>query len=156
MKLLTMPVRNQNQNTAASISESGILPVVWATEGNLARAVAVSHAEAQAPAAAPAPLPRPALRIVITPETAFYRKYTEAMLRRYAVMKLQKGRVPSLLGRELFRGKVTSCRIHGFDDMIHYVHDVEQCRSTRFQKRQRCCAGACAPPSAGTTKLWTS
>ncbi len=128
MKLLTMPSHRENTNVANSDSTSHAVSQIWATEGNLARAVVAIHAEAHRPANAQAELPqRPALRVVITPETAFYRKYTEAMLRRYAVMKLQKGRVPSLLGRELFRGKVTSCRIHGFDDMIHYVLDVESC-----------------------------
>ncbi len=130
MKLLMMPNRNGHANAAAVATEPGsqVVSQIWATEGNLARAVVAMHAEAQKPADTPAePQQRPALRVVITPETAFYRKYTEAMLRRYAVMKLQKGRVPSLLGRELFRGKVTSCRIHGFDDMIHYVLDVESC-----------------------------
>ena len=135
MKLLTMPNSNarRNVNVAGSqqSAQSGaeVVPQIWATEGNLALAVMAMQAEAQDASASPASLPstRPALRVVITPETAFYRKYTEAMLRRYTVMSLQKGRVPSLLGRELFRGKVSSHRMHGFDDMIHYVIDVEGC-----------------------------
>jgi hypothetical protein len=56
-----------------------------------------------------------------------YRKYTEALLRRYAHMAMETGRVPSLLGRELFRGKVTNYVVHGFDDVVIFVHDVEQC-----------------------------
>lgn len=36
-------------------------------------------------------------------ELAFYRKYTEGMLRRYLRLSMNSGRVPSLLGRELFR-----------------------------------------------------
>ena len=51
-------------------------------------------------------------------ELAFYRKYTEAMLRRYLRMSIQTGRVPSLLGRELFRGNVTSYKMHGFEDGV--------------------------------------
>jgi hypothetical protein len=58
---------------------------------------------------------------------AFYRKYTEAMLRRYQTMSMEAGRVPSLLGRELFRGNVTSHTIHSFEDVVIYVHDVEKC-----------------------------
>lgn len=110
----------------SEVMSSGVLPQVWATDGNLALAVATMQAEG-VPAAKPVESVRPALRVVITPETAFYRKYTEAMLQRYSVMKLQKGRVPSLLGRELFRGKVTSYKVHGFDDVVIFVHDVEQC-----------------------------
>jgi hypothetical protein len=37
------------------------------------------------------------------------------------------GRVPSLLGRELFRGKVTNYRVEGFDDMVIFVEDVARC-----------------------------
>lgn len=31
------------------------------------------------------------------------------------------------MGRELFRGRVTSYRIRGFDDSVIFVHDVERC-----------------------------
>jgi hypothetical protein len=68
-------------------------------------------------------------RKVVAPELAFYRKYTEALLRRYAHMSLEMGRVPSLLGREMFRGKVTNYVVHGFDDVVIFVHDVEKCLS---------------------------
>ena len=61
------------------------------------------------------------------PEMAFYRKYTEAMLRRYMTMSTESGRVPSLLGREMFRGRVTNCTMHGFDDVVIFVHDVTRC-----------------------------
>jgi len=62
-----------------------------------------------------------------TPQFAFYRKYTEAMLRRYVRMSLEVGRVPSLLGRELFRSKVTSYRMESFEDVVIFCHDVERC-----------------------------
>lgn len=57
----------------------------------------------------------------------FYRKYTEAMLRRYITMSMEAGRVPSLLGRELFRGNVTHYNVHSFEDVVIFVHDVENC-----------------------------
>jgi hypothetical protein len=60
------------------------------------------------------------------PELAFYRKYTEAMLRRYLRISIQSGRVPSLLGRELFRGHVTSYRVHSFEDGVIFCFDVEK------------------------------
>ncbi|MHB1699586.1 MAG: hypothetical protein ACYCSN_05520 [Acidobacteriaceae bacterium] len=63
----------------------------------------------------------------VEPETAYYRKYTEGMLRRYMRMSLEMGRVPSMLGKELFRGKVTSYRVKSFEDVIIFVHDVEKC-----------------------------
>ena len=57
----------------------------------------------------------------------FYRKYTEAMLRRYMTMSMEAGRVPSLLGRELFRGNVTHYNVSSFEDVVIFVHDVEKC-----------------------------
>ena len=58
---------------------------------------------------------------------AFYRKYTETMLRRYMTMSMEAGRVPSLLGRELFRGNVTHYDVKAFDDVVIFVHDVGKC-----------------------------
>ncbi len=57
----------------------------------------------------------------------FYRKYTEAMLRRYGKLSMESGRVPSMLGQEMFRGKVTNYKVHGFDDVVIFVQDVERC-----------------------------
>jgi hypothetical protein len=70
------------------------------------------------------------------PGLAFYRKYTEAMLRRYARLSMEAGRAPSLLGREMFRGKVTNYRVHGFDDVVIFVHDVETCMAKLGEGQQ--------------------
>jgi len=56
-------------------------------------------------------------------ELAFYRKYTEAMLRRYVRLSMAVGRVPSLLGRELFRGHVSSYRMTNFEDVVVFCFD---------------------------------
>ena len=61
------------------------------------------------------------------PELAFYRKYTEAMLRRYLRMSLSTGRVPSMLGRELFRSRVTRYQVNSFEDVVIFCLDVERC-----------------------------
>jgi predicted DNA-binding protein (UPF0251 family) len=60
-------------------------------------------------------------------EIAFYRKYTEGMLRRYMRLSMETGRVPSLLGKEMFRGRVTSYRVRSFEDVVIFVHDMEKC-----------------------------
>ena len=57
---------------------------------------------------------------------AFYRKYTEAMLRRYLRLSMQCGRVPSLLGRELFRGNVTHYKMQNFEDVVIFCHDMDR------------------------------
>jgi len=87
-----------------------ILPVVWAT------------VEAQ-----DADVSRSAQLCEVDSGVAFYRKYTEALLRRYVKMAMEAGRAPSLLGREMFRGNVTHYRVQCFDDVVIFVHDVEQC-----------------------------
>lgn len=146
MKLLTMPCKTV-QDTAATQPE-GVVPQIWATEGNLAHAL---HPQGE-------PVPAPAtLRLVqaaaqqqpqrtrtaalpatvLQPHTAFYRTYTEAMLRRYATLSMESGRVPSMLGREMFRGKVTSYRVHAFDDVVIFCHDVENCIRTLQPEQQR-------------------
>ena len=62
------------------------------------------------------------------PEMAFYRKYTEGMLRRYLRLSMEAGRVPSLLGQhEMFRGRSTSYRVRSFEDGVIFVLDVERC-----------------------------
>jgi hypothetical protein len=57
---------------------------------------------------------------------AFYRRYTEAMLRRYLRLSMAAGRVPSLLGRELFRGHVTSYKVRSFEDVVIFCFDMEK------------------------------
>ncbi len=63
----------------------------------------------------------------VKPQVAFYRKYTEAMLQRYARMSMEAGKVPSLLGQEMFRGKVTNYKVDSFEDVVIYLHDVDRC-----------------------------
>jgi len=56
-----------------------------------------------------------------------YRGRTIGLLRRYFHMSLDLGRLPSLLGREFFRARVTSYHVHSFEDVVILVHDVERC-----------------------------
>jgi hypothetical protein len=58
---------------------------------------------------------------------AFYRKRTEALLRQYMQASMQMGRTPSVLGNFSFRGKVSSYRMHSFEDMVIFVFDIEKC-----------------------------
>ena len=58
---------------------------------------------------------------------AFYRRYTELLLRRYMQVSLRMGRVPSVLGSCMFRGRVSSRRVQSFEDAVIFVYDVERC-----------------------------
>ena len=63
----------------------------------------------------------------VDPELSVYRSHTVALLRRYFRMSIELGRLPTVLGREFFRSKVTSYRMHSFEDVVILVHDVERC-----------------------------
>ena len=65
--------------------------------------------------------------IVPRPEIGLYRSYSVGLLRRYFRMSMELGRLPSLVGREFFRAKVTSYRITSFEDVVILCHDVERC-----------------------------
>jgi hypothetical protein len=56
-----------------------------------------------------------------------YRRRTITMLRRYMRYSIETGRLPSLLGREFFRAKVTSYTVVTFEDRVIFVHDMETC-----------------------------
>jgi hypothetical protein len=60
-------------------------------------------------------------------ERRTYRGRTVAMLRRYMRYSIETGRLPSLLGREFFRAKVTSYTVATFEDRVIFVHDMEKC-----------------------------
>lgn len=60
------------------------------------------------------------------PELWLYRERTVGLLRRYFRISIEVGRLPSLLGRELFRSRVTAYRMSSFEDAVIFVHDVEK------------------------------
>ena len=55
-----------------------------------------------------------------------YRPRTVALLRRYARASVEVGRLPSLLGREFFRSRVTSYSMGSFEDVVIFVTDMER------------------------------
>jgi len=55
-----------------------------------------------------------------------YRRRTVALLRRYARASVEVGRLPSLLGREFFRTRVTSYTTRNFEDVVIFVVDMER------------------------------
>jgi hypothetical protein len=61
------------------------------------------------------------------PDMRVYRTRTIALLNRYFRMSMDLGRLPSLLGREYFRAKVSSYRVCTFEDAVIFTHDVERC-----------------------------
>jgi hypothetical protein len=58
---------------------------------------------------------------------AFYRKHTESLLRQYMQKSMELGKTPSILGNCMFRGKVSSRRLHNFEDTVIFVFDIEKC-----------------------------
>ena len=70
-------------------------------------------------------------------ELHLYRDRTRALLRRYFRMSIELGRLPSLVGREFFRARVTSYRLHTFEDAVIFVHDIESCLKRLDELSQR-------------------
>ena len=60
------------------------------------------------------------------PNLWLYRERTLGLLKRYFRLSIEVGRLPSLLGREFFRSRVTSYRMSTFEDAVIFVHDVER------------------------------
>src|SRR5438445_79638 len=56
-----------------------------------------------------------------------YRARTVTMLRRYMRYSIETGRLPSILGGEFFRAKITSYTVVTFEDRVIFVHDMETC-----------------------------
>ena len=99
------------------MSAAAVLPFVWA----------FAHERPL-----PQPLPQTDRRPPV-PQVAFYRKYTEAMLRRYVRMSMEAGKVPSLLGREMFRAKVTSYRVESFEDVVNDLESRDEMEELQIQ-----------------------
>lgn len=68
---------------------------------------------------------QPETELDFDPDLWLYRERTVALLRRYLQSSIEIGRLPSLLGRELFRSKVTAYHMSSFEDGVIFVHDVE-------------------------------
>jgi hypothetical protein len=90
------------------MSAALILPYVWATVADQAQA---GRKCAERPAE----------------EVAFFRKRTEALLRRYLRASLAVGRVPSVTEDITIRGRVSSYRMKNFEDVVIFAIDVEKC-----------------------------
>lgn len=58
-------------------------------------------------------------------DALFFRSQTLAIVRHFYEIASQIGRLPSILGREFFRAKVSHHGIPSFEDQAVFVHDVE-------------------------------
>lgn len=56
-----------------------------------------------------------------------YRARTVGMLRQYMRYSMETGRLPSLVGREFFRSKITKYQMATFEDRVIFVLDMEKC-----------------------------
>jgi len=63
------------------------------------------------------------------PETLCFRGQSLALVRHFFELSSQVGRLPSLLGREFFRSRVSHHAIPSFEDQVVFVRDVELCLS---------------------------
>lgn len=75
-------------------------------------------------AAEPAPTAEPE-EIDPRPEMLCFRGQTLAIVRHYFELSCQVGRLPSLLGREFFRARVSHHSIPSFEDQAVFTRDIE-------------------------------
>jgi hypothetical protein len=61
------------------------------------------------------------------PEMVCYRGQALAIVRHFFELTTQMGRLPSLLGREFFRARVSHHAVPSFEDQIVFARDVELC-----------------------------
>jgi DNA-directed RNA polymerase specialized sigma24 family protein len=80
--------------------------------------------------------PEPTSALDRNPDLWLYRRRTAALLRRYMKLSLEAGRLPSVIGREFFRAKVTAYKGTTFEERVIFVRDVESCleRLSRFDQ----------------------
>jgi len=70
---------------------------------------------------------KPPREVVCTrPDALYFRAQTLAIVRHFFEISCQIGRLPSILGREFFRAKVSHRAIPSFEDQVVFVHDVER------------------------------
>jgi hypothetical protein len=60
------------------------------------------------------------------PDISIHRFATVWMLRRYFNMSVELGRLPSMMGREVFRSRVQGKAV-SFENVVVYVLDIERC-----------------------------
>ena len=70
--------------------------------------------------------PQQAVAFDPEPETVCYRGQTLAIVRHFFEMSCQLGRLPSILGREFFRAKVSHHAIPSFEDQALFAHDIQR------------------------------
>ena len=77
----------------------------------------------------PDPCPDPDEELWIDSDSAYsvYRSSTIRLLRKYFRFSIEIGRLPSLVGREYFRSRITSARTPTFEDAVIFAHDVDRC-----------------------------
>lgn len=120
--------------SALADTDEGLVPVPTdfiPTGGVKADLTPTDPPEAEVIGEAAAPPESPALVEDIPipgsdPDLWLYRKRTVGLLRKYMRLSIEVGRLPSLLGREFFRTRVTSYRASTFEDAVIFVHDVER------------------------------
>ena len=56
----------------------------------------------------------------------FYRPRTTKLLRRYGRLSVEVGRLPSLLGKDIFRSRIAHHSAKNFEDAVIFVADMER------------------------------
>ena len=66
-----------------------------------------------------------------------YRYETEALTQKYLAVSLDLGRLPSVLGGEMFRSRVTAYKVSSFEDLVIFVTDFSACLDRLSERARR-------------------
>ncbi len=83
------------------------------------------------------PVPEELPEIDPRPEMLCFRGQTFALVRHFFELSCQVGRLPSLLGRELFRSRVSHHAIPSFEEQVIFARDVELCLAKLTEDQAR-------------------
>jgi len=107
------------------MSSARVLNYVWGSSPSFAVGAVNGMATKPVVAKHAAPNGTPDAKPIET--LGFYRKHTEKLLRQYMQTSMEMGRVPSILGNCMFRGRSSSSRRMSFEDRVIFVFDIEKC-----------------------------
>jgi len=60
-------------------------------------------------------------------EYAIFRKHTLALLRYYFRLSMEYGRMPSMLGGQVSRARISHYKMHTLEDDTIFLHDLDRC-----------------------------
>lgn len=69
-------------------------------------------------------------------EYSIFRKHTWKLLQHYLRLSLDYGRIPSVLGGESMRARVSHSKVHTIEDDTIFIHDMSRCLEKELNEEE--------------------